>query len=109
MTASCCCRRKARTGDETRQQQNRMRRVKGVAGWILPGALLVLMPKCPICLAAYVALCTGFTMSYSSAHMILRALTALCIATLVLCVVRRVVSCYQNKQTLNLQPTQPHQ
>ena len=62
-----------------------------------------------MCLAAYVALCTGLTMSYSSAHILMRTLTALCLGTLALCVVRRVVSCRQNKQTFNLQPTQTHQ
>ena len=53
----------------------------------------------------YVALGTGFTMSYSSAHIILGALTALCIGMLVLCVVRRVVNCCRKKQQLKLQPT----
>ena len=109
MNSSCCCRRKPRTSHEARQQKSWLRRVRGVAGWILPSALLALMPKCPICLAAYVALCSGFTMSGSSAHILMRTLTVLCIGTLALCVVRRVVSCYQNKQTLNLQPTQSHQ
>ena len=109
MNSSCCCQRKPRTGHEARQQKSWLGLVRGVAGWILPGALLTLMPKCPICLAAYVALCTGFTMSGSSAHILMRTLTVLCIGTLALCVVRRVASCYQNKQTLNLQPTQSHQ
>jgi len=109
MNSSCCCQRKLRTDDEARQQKSWLSRVRGVAGWILPSALLALMPKCPICLAAYVALCTGFTMSGSSAHILMRTLTVLCIGTLALCVVRRMVSWYQNNQTLNLQPTQSHQ
>lgn len=109
MNSSCCCQRKPRTAHEARQQESWLRRVRGVAGWILPSALLALMPKCPICLAAYVALCTGFTMSGSSAYILMRTLTVLCIATLALCVVRVVVSCFQNKQTLHLQPAQSHQ
>ncbi len=99
-----CCQRKSLAGDEARKTGPR--RARGVAGLILPGALLALMPKCPMCLAAYVALGTGFTMSYSSAHIIMRAVTALCIGTLALCVVRRVVNWSHNKQTFNLQPTQ---
>ena len=105
MNSPCCCQGKPRAGEEARQQKTRLRRVRGAAGWILPSALLALMPKCPMCLAAYVALGTGFTMSGSSAHLLLRALTALCLGTLALCVVRRVVSSFQNKPTINLQPT----
>jgi hypothetical protein len=61
-----------------------------------------------MCLVAYVALCSGLTISSSSAHLLMRLLTALCIGTLALCVVRRVVNCRQNKQAFNLQPTQAH-
>jgi len=106
MKSLCCCQRKSLAGDDARQPKTWMRRVKGAAGWILPGTLLALMPKCPMCLAAYVALFTGFTMSGSSAHILMRALTTVCISTLALCVVRRVVSCSQNKPTFKLQPTQ---
>jgi len=99
-----CCQRKPHTRRDARQQRTRRGRIREVAGWILPGALLALMPKCPMCLVAYVALCSGLTLSYSSAHMLMRMLTALCLGTLALCVVRRVVNCRQNKHTFNLQP-----
>ena len=108
MNPSCCSQRKPRVGADAYQRKPWLRHVGGFVAWVLPGALLALMPKCPLCLAAYVALGTGFTMSGSSAHILLRALTALCVGTLALCVVRRVVSCCQNKQTFNLQPTQTH-
>jgi len=104
-----CCEWKSRAGDDERQPTTGRRHARGVAGLILPGALLALMPKCPMCLAAYVAFCTGFTMSGSSAHILMRSLTALCLGTLGLCVVRRVVSCRQNKQSINLQPTKASQ
>ena len=109
MNSSCCCQRKPGTGPEARPQKSWRHRARGMAGWILPGALLALLPKCPLCLAAYVALFTGVTMSGASAHLLLRALTALCVGTLALCVVRRVVSWHQTKPTLNLQPTQSAQ
>jgi hypothetical protein len=105
MNSSGCCQRKPRTGDEARPQKSWLRRGRGAAGWILPSALLALLPKCPICLAAYVALCTGFTMSGSSAHILMRTLTVLCIGTLGLCAVRRVIGCRHNKQNLNAQLT----
>jgi hypothetical protein len=106
MNSSHCCQRKLLTSRAARQQRTWLGRVREVAEWIVPSALLALMPKCPMCLAAYVALGSGLTLSVSSAHILMRTLTALCVGTLALCVVRRVVNCRQNKQTLNLQPTQ---
>jgi tRNA(Arg) A34 adenosine deaminase TadA len=108
MNSFRCCQGEPRADDDAHPQKARLRRARGMLGWMLPGALLALMPKCPMCLAAYVALGTGFTMSGSSAHLLRRALTALCLGVLALCVVRRVVSCCQNKRTLNLQITQTH-
>ena len=102
MNSLHCCQRKLHTSNDGTQQRTWLRRARGVAGWIVPGALLALMPKCPMCLVAYVALCSGLTMSCSSTHLLMRLLTALCIGTLALCVVRRVVNFRQNKLTLNL-------
>jgi hypothetical protein len=106
MNSPHCCQRKQPTSRDARQERTWRRRVSQVAGWIVPGALLALMPKCPMCLVAYVALCSGLTLSCSSAHILMRTLTALYIGTLALCVARRVLNCRQNKHTFNLQPTQ---
>ena len=104
MNSSCCCQRKPRTDHGAPHQKTWLHRVRGAAGWVVPGAVLALMPKCPICLAAYVALGTGFTMSGSSAHILMRGLTMLCLGTLALCLVRRVVIFWQNKKITKLQP-----
>jgi membrane protein implicated in regulation of membrane protease activity len=109
MNSSHCCLQNRGDTDKGRQQKTSLRRVREASGWILPGALLALMPKCPLCLAAYVALCTGFTMSFSSAHILMRIVTALCLGTLALCAVRRVLSSRDSKQTFNFQLTQTHQ
>ena len=102
MNSLHCCQRKPQTSHYAPEQKTSLRRAREVGGWLVPGALLALMPKCPMCLVAYVALCSGLTMSCSSAHLLMRLLTALCIGTLALCVVRRVVNFRQNKLTLNL-------
>jgi hypothetical protein len=52
-------------------------------GWLLPGILLVLMPKCPICLAAYIALVTGISIPITAAAWLRGALIAICIGALV--------------------------
>ena len=105
---SSCCRQKSPSGADAGPPKPWRRRAREVAGWILPGALLALMPKCPLCLAAYVALCTGCTMSCAAAHVLLRALTVLCLGTLAVLVFRRVVNCFRNKQQFNLQPNPTH-
>jgi len=101
MNSNCCCQKNPRTGRDEHNQRAGLHRVKKAFGWIIPGALLVLMPKCPMCLAAYVALGTGLTISYSSAHILMRAITAICIGALALCLIRRVVNSRHDKQTLN--------
>jgi hypothetical protein len=104
MNALHCCHAESPAGGEARRKSPGLHRARGVAGLIVPGALLALMPKCPMCLAAYVAVCTGFTLSSWSAHLLLRSITVLCLGTLALCLARLVVSCRKNKQVLHLQP-----
>jgi hypothetical protein len=109
MNSPCVCQKNRRACDDDRHRKRWFIRVKRVAGLIVPSTLLTLLPKCPMCFAAYVAVATGITMSHGSARILVRTLTvlcALCVATLGLCVARRLVNCSSKIQTINFQPTQ---
>jgi len=82
-TQQCCA---ASTGGGHRA---RLRRGE-IAGWVLPSALLALMPKCPACLAAYVALASGVGISMPTAASLKAVLVILSIASLGLTTVRRM-------------------
>jgi hypothetical protein len=95
----CCC----RGGDSSPGASGAMPRNPGRASWFqrvvvgaewaVPVATLIMIPKCPACVAAYVLLFTGIGLSWSAASTLRWALIVLSVAVLMgLCVraVRRV-------------------
>lgn len=50
----------------------------------LPGMILLLMPKCPACFAAYIAIATGVGISIPAAASLRTGLIIACAATLLL-------------------------
>lgn len=55
---------------------------RGVLIWLLPGTVLALMPKCPACLAAYVAVATGLGVSIPLATGLRWLLLITCVSSL---------------------------
>jgi hypothetical protein len=58
--------------------------------WLLPGTILALIPKCPICFAAYVAVGTGIGLSVTAASYLRTGLIVLCVGSLLFLVVKKV-------------------
>lgn len=50
----------------------------GVMGWLAPAAILILLPKCPACLALYLAVGTGIGLSFSAASYLRTAIIVTC-------------------------------
>lgn len=58
--------------------------------WIASGALLLAIPKCPACLAAYLALWTGIGLSFTAASYLRYLAIGLCCIALLALVLNRI-------------------
>lgn len=69
---------------------SRARRRLEAASSVAPAAILVFLPKCPACLAAYLAVATGAGVSITTAAYLRTSLLVLCVASLGYLVARQV-------------------
>ena len=76
MTGQCC------QGEG--RSRRLARRLSGAAASILPGAVLVLLPKCPLCLAAWLTVATGFGISAAAAARVRGLIVVFCVAAVAL-------------------------
>lgn len=90
MSAPSCCQKSGRS-DRSSPQAGLARRGLDLASWLVPGTVLALMPKCPACLAAYVALLTGVGVAIRTAAALRIGLIVLCLTALVLLVARWIL------------------
>lgn len=72
---------------------NFFQRCASLAGWILPGALLALLPKCPACLAAYIAIGTGVSLTTSTIGYLQVWLVGACVSFWTLLLARMIWRC----------------
>jgi len=82
---SACC-----GGRNTRQATSWQRRCLQMTSWAIPSAILAILPKCPLCLAAYAAVWTGVGLSLSTAIYLRWTLLVLCTASLLYLAKRHV-------------------
>lgn len=88
MKSNChCCR------------EDKVRAVKNGAGWVVPGVMLLLMPKCPLCLAAWSSLLFGIGLSASVATALHTALIVLCLAAIFLFIIRQLLLFFRQTST----------
>ena len=69
-------------------QPSLARRFAGAAQWAVPASVLALIPKCPACVAAYVAIGTGVAIPVSAASLLRTGMIAACFAALALLAAR---------------------
>ena len=59
-----------------------VQRAVDLFSWIVPSAILALIPKCPMCLAAYIALWTGIGLSISTVIYLRVSVLVLCVGVI---------------------------
>ncbi len=85
-----CCRTATREQNNDPQPASRWRHGGEIASWIIPSATLLFMPKCPLCVAAYLAVIGGgVSISMAGASTLRASLLTLSIVTLLCMAFRR--------------------
>jgi hypothetical protein len=84
----CPCRRNAASPVAPLRERRLARRTRRAATWALPSVALALVPKCPMCIAAYLAIGGGLGVSFTTAAHLRTALVWLCWGMLALLAAR---------------------
>jgi hypothetical protein len=82
-------------GGDPREAASKQHAGRGLVGVIFPSAVLILLPKCPACIAVYVAMGTGIGLSFAAAtylHTAVIILCALMVSYFAAGLVRRVIA-----------------
>ena len=82
-TAANAAHKDAKTAGGKVHPSSAKQRGFALAKFSLPTLILALLPKCPACFAAYIALGTGISLSVQAASLLRSTLVAICVAALV--------------------------
>lgn len=99
---SCCC---GGVNEKAAHTRRAGRTLGEAAGWVASSTLLILMPKCPACIAAYIAASTGLGVSVSSAGYARIALIAMGITSIMLLAMRRIRNVRRRRRATDVQPS----
>jgi hypothetical protein len=83
----CVCRRADKAA---RARSGPIQSFLDAAGWLVPGAVFAAMPKCPACLAAYLAAASGIGISLPAADLIRSGTLGLCLVLLAFLSARQI-------------------
>jgi hypothetical protein len=84
----CVCKRNAASPEWPAREWRLRSRSRGAAAWALPSIALALVPKCPMCIAAYLAIGGSLGVSLTTATHLRTVLVWLCWSALSLLAVR---------------------
>jgi len=66
------------------------RRISRTAGWLVPAAILAVLPKCPMCFVIYFAMLTGVGLSVATAAHVRAVLVVMCVASFILLAAKHI-------------------
>lgn len=84
-----CCDGATRDDNDARSGLSRLRGAGEIAAWVVSSATLVLLPKCPVCLAGYLALFSSVGVSLATASYYRTSLLVMCVTALLFLAVKR--------------------
>lgn len=67
----------------------KQRAVQNGAGWVISGLMLLLLPKCPLCLAATISLLFGIGLSAEAATVVHGSVIGLCASFMIIFTARQ--------------------
>jgi hypothetical protein len=70
MSARCTCAVQVAEQQIRNRPDSRVKPFLSRARWLLPTVFLAIIPKCPLCLAAYIMAATGIGMSVATASIV---------------------------------------
>jgi len=106
MSKNCCHNNSSAKGDSENkdctvklpgERKNAFARLYGAIKCAVPGTILILLPKCPICLAAWISAVSGLGISISVAGYLRWGLIIVCVTSLFYFAIGRFKKSFQNR------------